>query len=231
MRRLLKYAALKALSSRPLFTVVVLSCRAMKHDYDHMLNGAVRGFPGPGFWQKIRQRPSPALLSLLSRRLRKYKLRRLAKRTTSGQLLAQRLRGHLPCPGVSAEEHTYWVFPVVAENPNEMLMALRQAGFDATQGQSMCVVPTPEGRGDMLAPTAADTLARIVFLPIYPEMPTRAVRKMAQAVLRVLRQRRKAKKTVRTERGVPPGDGQKTLRAPHAPLAVDSVPSNPSRVC
>jgi perosamine synthetase len=231
MRRLLKYAALKALSSRPLFTVVVLSCRAMKHDYDHMLNGAVRGFPGPGFWQKIRQRPSPALLSLLSRRLRKYKFRRLAKRSANGQLLAERLCGRLPCPGASAESHTYWVFPVVAENPDEMLAALRRAGFDATQGQSMCVVPTPDQRGDMQAPLAADTLARIVFLPIYPEMPERSVRKMARAVLRVLSQRRKAKKTARAERGGPSNDGQRTPHAMHAPLVADSTTTNPSRVC
>ena len=222
MRRLLKYAVLKALSSRPLFTVVVLSCRAMKHDYDHMLNGAVRGFPGPGFWQKIRQRPSPALLSLLSRRLRKYRIRRLAKRTANGRLLSERLRGRLPCPGASAEEHTYWVFPVVAENPTRCSRRSRQAGFDATQGQSMCVVPTPEERSDMLAPTAADTLARVVFLPIYPEMPTRSVRKMAHAVLQVLRQRRRARKNPRAERGTPPGNGQSPLRSPHAPVVVDS---------
>lgn len=231
MRRLLKYAMLKALSTRPVFTVVVLSCRAVRHDYDHMLNGAVRGFPGPGFWQKIRQRPSPALLALLGRRLRKYNLRRLSRRTANGRLLVERLRSRLPCPGASAEAHSYWVFPVVADDPAEMMTALRRAGFDATQGQSMCVVPTPEGRGDMLAPTATDTLARIVFLPIYPEMPTRSVRKMARAVLCVLRQRRKANKSLRPARVAPAGDGQPALRGTHAPLVVEATPANPTRVC
>jgi hypothetical protein len=110
------------------------------------------------------------------------------------------------------------VFPVVAENPGEMLTALRRAGFDATQGQSMCVVPTPEERGDMQAPLAADTLARIVFLPIYPEMPARSVRKIARAVLRVLSQRRKEQKTARAERGAPSGDGQQAVRGTHAPV-------------
>ena len=226
MRRLLKYAVLKALSSRPLFTVVVLSCRAMKHDYDHMLNGAVRGFPGPGFWQKIRQRPSPALLALLSRRLRKYRFRRLARRTANGRLLSQRLRGRCRAPALRPKRtptgcSRWW------RRPDEMLAALRQAGFDATQGQSMCVVPTPDERGDMLAPTAADTLARIVFLPIYPEMPTRSVRKMAHAVLQVLRQRRKEKKTRVPNAAHRRATGNRRC-APHAPVVVGSATPIPA---
>jgi dTDP-4-amino-4,6-dideoxygalactose transaminase len=220
LRRLLKYALLKAVSPRPVFKLVVYGCRVAHRDYDRMLNAAVRGFPGPGFMQRIRQRPSPPLLALLKRRLRRYKTKRLAKRTANGELLARYLRRHVPCPGADCLGHTHWVFPIVADSPSRVMAALRAAGFDATQGQSMCVVPPPGDRAELRACLADDTLARIVFLPIYADMPARAVRKMARAVLRAARERPAALGSERREQVICPDE-----RAPLAPHVTAVSPS------
>jgi len=224
LRRLLKYALLKAISPRPMFKLVVFGCRVAHRDYDAMLNRAVRGFPGPGFTQRIRQRPSPPLLAVLKRRLRRYKIKRLAKRTANGELLARYLRRHVPCPGAECLGHTHWVFPIVADSPSGVMAVLREAGFDATQGQSMCVVPPPADRAELQARQADETLARIVFLPIYADMPPRAVRKMARTVLRVARGWHKSMDPkVRRRAG---GPGGPAGLAPHI-AAVNSSTSRP----
>jgi hypothetical protein len=69
------------------------------------------------------------------------------------------------------------------EDPAEVIAALRQAGFDATQGHSMCVVQPPADRPHLAAECAASLLAKIVYLPIYVEMPDDALEVMSRVVL------------------------------------------------
>jgi dTDP-4-amino-4,6-dideoxygalactose transaminase len=82
------------------------------------------------------------------------------------------------------DPHSYWVFPILAEEPERVIAGLRRAGFDATQGQSMCAVAPPPDRPERAPHNAANALAKIVFLPNYPELPEPAARKMAEVVLR-----------------------------------------------
>ena len=49
LRRVLKYAMLKALSSQPFFTVLTGMWTMMGYDYDRFVNRQTRGFPGPEF--------------------------------------------------------------------------------------------------------------------------------------------------------------------------------------
>ncbi|MHC4405107.1 MAG: DegT/DnrJ/EryC1/StrS family aminotransferase [Planctomycetota bacterium] len=183
VRRLLKCTALKACSNRPLFKVVMGACRAMGRDHDHMINGSVRGFPGPDFFDRIRQQPCGPLLALLRRRLRTFSQKRLADRTSKGELLVDMLKNEVVCPAAEAVPHTHWVFPILVDEPKRVISTLRAAGFDATQGESMCVVAPPADRPDLDPGDARDALSRIVFLPLYPEMSRRAVRRMAQVLL------------------------------------------------
>ena len=186
LSRILKYSLLKALSSRLLFDLLVRTWRVMGRDHDRLVNGSVRGFAGSGFFERIRQRPPGPLLALLRRRLAGYVVRRLARRTANGQLLVSLLDGAVVCPGREMSPHSHWVFPILAQDPQRVIAALRKAGFDATQGESMCVVPPPPDRPEVIPSTAVDLLAKIVYLPNYPEIPERAVRKMAKVVLRVM---------------------------------------------
>jgi dTDP-4-amino-4,6-dideoxygalactose transaminase len=185
--RLLKYAAFKALSYPMVYGMLVRVWRTMGRDYDRLVNGSVRGFPGPDFFDRIRQQPSAPLLAVLDRRLRTYERGRLECRAAKGEHLARLFKDKVLCAGRAATPHNSWVFPIVVENPAEVIAALRRAGFDATQGHSMCVVQPPAGRPQSMAPTAAELLARIVYLPIYPEIPERSLDKMAEVVLAVAR--------------------------------------------
>jgi perosamine synthetase len=183
VRRLLKYSFLKALSPRLICGAIISVCQAIGYDYDRMINGAVRGFAGADFLRRIRHRPSGPLLALLERRLRTYDVQRLAERAQRGELLARMLGPHMQCPGVQYRAHTHWVFPILAADPHQAVDVLRAAGFDATQGQSMCVVVAPADRPQLQPCAAEDALRRIVYLPIYPEISLAAVSRMADAVL------------------------------------------------
>jgi len=184
LTRLLKYSALKALCWPPLFGGFVRACGLARRDVDGLLNRTARGFPGPDLARQIRRRPSTPLLALLERRLRTYHGARLDLRTAKGQRLAQLLDGAMPCPGQQSVGHTHWVFPILTDQPRRVIELLRGEGFDATQGQSMVVVPPPPDRPQLFPTAAAEALARIVYLPFYPDMPDHAIERMAQALKR-----------------------------------------------
>jgi dTDP-4-amino-4,6-dideoxygalactose transaminase len=183
LRRVGKYACLKVISSRLMVRGLIRACELSGRDFDRIANSSARGFAGHDFFLRIRQQPSAPLLASVARRLRRFDAVRLAGRIAKGQMLARLLAGHVPCPAAHTVPHTYWVFPILAENPAEVIAALRRSGFDATQGASMFIVPPPCGRPDLRARVAEAAFSRIVYLPLYPEMPERAVRRMADVVL------------------------------------------------
>jgi dTDP-4-amino-4,6-dideoxygalactose transaminase len=106
----------------------------------------------------------------------------IAARSKLGQELASLLSPRVVCPGWESPPHHFWVFPILVENPEATIRALRQAGFDATQGQSLCVVEPPPGRERLDALHARQANSKIVYLPCYQGMPAAALRAMAQAV-------------------------------------------------
>ncbi len=182
-KRLAKYAMLKGLAARPICASFVYVCRAVGCDYDRMVNAAARGFPGDDFFVQIRRRPSSPLLAMLERRLKRHDAGRSERHAAKGKALAESLQNAMSCPGTAVVPNTYWVFPVIAEKPAELLEHLTRAGFDATQGQSLCVVAPPADRAGQKAAAAENLLANVVFLPFYPELPPGESRRLAETVL------------------------------------------------
>jgi perosamine synthetase len=182
-KRLAKYAMLKGLAARPICASFVHVCRAIGCNYDRMVNAAARGFPGDDFFAQIRHRPSSSLLAMLERRLKCRNTARCERHAAKGKELAESLQRSLSCPGTTIVPNTYWVFPVVVRQPAELLEHLTRAGFDATQGQSLCVVSPPADRVGQKATAAEDLLANVVFLPFYPELPPREARRLAETIL------------------------------------------------
>lgn len=183
VRRVLKYAAVKAMSSRLFLGTVARGCRLLGTNHDRIANNMVRGFAGPRFFERIRRQPSAPLLSLLRRRLANFDGERLARRAGHGQLLSDRLDVSVSRPGAASLAHTHWVFPILTDNPPRLLDRLWRAGFDATQGQSLCIVDAPAGRAELAATDARAMLEKTVFLPLYPDLPVRSLLQMADVVL------------------------------------------------
>ncbi|MEN6459085.1 MAG: DegT/DnrJ/EryC1/StrS family aminotransferase [Thermoguttaceae bacterium] len=184
-RRLAKYGAFKLLTGRPAWGLLTTLCRRMGGDYDRWINGAARGFPGNDLLRQIRKQPCGPLLAVLAWRLRDYDVCRWANQAEMGRSLARTLAAAgIACPGAGMCPHVYWVFAVTVSHPQGLVAELAAAGFDATQGQSLCVVQTPPDRPGLKAVAAGELLSQLVFLPFYPEMPRAECQRMADVVVR-----------------------------------------------
>jgi perosamine synthetase len=185
--RVLKFVGLTLVSHPALFGVLFRLAPRLGIDLDEALVRMVRGFaPAPGeettaagrsaFRERFHKRPSAPLIAVLARRLERFDACRLARRADLGADMAARLPATLYHPGRRAHGHTHWVFPVVAAEPERLVSGLRRRGFDASRGTSSIVaVAPPEDRPDLAPRRSAALLAGAVFLPVYPELPERAV--------------------------------------------------------
>jgi perosamine synthetase len=133
------------------------------------------------FFRRLRQRPSAPLLAMLSRRLRTFDGKRLARRASSGERFASRLRAGDLNPGRYSLKRTHLLFPVIVADPGALILGLRRHGLDASQAtSSIAVVEAPPGRS---SPAEASLMmSGVVFLPVYPELPSQAFDVMAGLV-------------------------------------------------
>jgi dTDP-4-amino-4,6-dideoxygalactose transaminase len=118
----------------------------------------------------------------MHRRIAFFNRRTLARRTQRGQRLMSLLGGVVPSPGASAKTHSFWVFPVLHDDPSKLIRRLLNAGFDASRAHSMFVVSAPVDRPELKATMSEAMLPLIVHLPCYGEMPDSELRHLADEV-------------------------------------------------
>lgn len=181
-KRILKYGLLKSISQPTLYSGFVHACRACGTTHDAVIQSTVRGFKGGDFFQKIRHRPSPPLLALMHRRLRKGSEKRVNGRTQRSCRLIEAVGCNIEVPGHAAPLHTFWVFTLLSNRPDGLVADLRRAGFDATRIATMSALPPPADRPHLDPREARALLARIVYLPVYPELPPARVEELARIV-------------------------------------------------
>jgi perosamine synthetase len=202
LRRILKCATLKAVSSRFIFRAMLECLRAGGINYDRTINGLARGYSGSNMMRHIRKRPSAPLLRMMSRRLSRYDEARAVQRKERGRQMTRWLAPDIGCPTTRTEPHTFWVFPILVENPPLVISALREEGFDATQGQSMEVVFSSEQDHDCEPAFARDLLTHIVYVPFYSAIPDRELLRMAVVIKRVAKLPIQITPAARTPTGV-----------------------------
>ncbi|MCC7085807.1 MAG: DegT/DnrJ/EryC1/StrS family aminotransferase [Pirellulales bacterium] len=181
-KRVFKFGLMKFMSYWFSFGALVAGMKFVGRDPDHFVASVVRGFPGPTFFNLIRRQPSAALLALLFRRIAYFHKRSIQRRTEHGNRLRSLLPSGARYPGAESDIHSYWVFPVLAEEPSRMIRRLLMAGFDASAAHSLSVVQPPADRPELRAERAEWVVPRIVHLPCYPEMPDHELRRLADEV-------------------------------------------------
>jgi dTDP-4-amino-4,6-dideoxygalactose transaminase len=172
LRRVVKYAGIKLIDRPRVFGLLATTCRRLGKTHDAVISGALRGFPGPAFFTKIREQPSYPLLALLSRRLRTFDAHQIERRTA----IAQQAIRSMPAvsrPGAAAGAHSYWVFPITTDSPGMLMRRLWAHGFDATRGaSSLGVVDPPPDRPELAPEAASRAMADLLYLPVYPGVST-----------------------------------------------------------
>ncbi|HEY2828287.1 MAG TPA: aminotransferase class V-fold PLP-dependent enzyme [Pirellulales bacterium] len=181
-KRILKYSVMKLMSYGIPFGGLVGLMRLAGRDPDQFVTGLTRGFPGPQLLPLIRRQPAAPLLGLMHQRIAFFNRRGLARRTQRGMRLLALLNATVPSPGASAETHSFWVFPVLHDDPSRLMRRLLNAGFDASRAHSLFVVPAPTDRPELCATIAEAMLPLIVHLPCYAEIPESELRHLADEV-------------------------------------------------
>jgi dTDP-4-amino-4,6-dideoxygalactose transaminase len=182
-KRVLKYAFLQLLGREPLFAMLRGYARLRGTSHDAIIGRATRSFAGGELLERIRRRPSIPQLALLARRLTHPNLGRLRARATLGDEFARALPQAMRRPGAGVAEHTHWLFPVLVPRPDELKAFLWARGFDATRGtSSLAAVEVAPERPEVRAPHAVDIMEQLLFVPVYPEVPPSALRRLAAAL-------------------------------------------------
>ena len=179
-RRVIKYSLLHVLATRPVYTPFAWSVRALGKDLDTLVNRMTRGFSGAAMFRQIRRRPSVPLLGMLARRLRQD-VDRFRRNEARAREVLGAAAGRLLSPGVGVSPHSFWLLPILSEDPPRAMETLRRRGFDATLGRSFAVV----GADTASAPVAERIHRHAVYVPFYPPMPDRVVRRLAVALTEV----------------------------------------------
>jgi perosamine synthetase len=175
-KRIVKYAMLKAASQPLPYGLTCQTLTLFGGDVDRAISGLTRGFGQSPPVERFRQRPPDAMIALLSRRLASPA--NVARRKGAAEALLGAASGR-HTPGGRALEPTYWVTPVLTEDPDSMRRKLMERGFDATRGTtSMRVIGDEPER----ATKASGMMRRILYLPSPVHLPE-AKRRELRALL------------------------------------------------
>jgi perosamine synthetase len=177
LKKLLRVLGLVMVSRPRPYGLLVRACTWLGSDLDALVNGVVRAFPPREpvemLLRRLRRRPSTPLLAMLSLRLRTFNEVRLARRAAAGERVARRLEVATVHPGGNSLRRTHWLFPAVVPDPEALILGLRRRGFDASRAtSSIAVVEAPDGCSSPAG--ASRMMSGVVFLPVHPDLPSRA---------------------------------------------------------
>jgi dTDP-4-amino-4,6-dideoxygalactose transaminase len=177
--KLVAGAAMLALGHPRVYPSAVRLMDAVAGDYDGVVRVLSRSFPDDDLLDRLRRRPSAALLALMAHRLHTYDPGRVEARRRAGTLLAGALDARVPYLGRLRSGSTHWLFAVVSRDPEALVAAGRAAGFDLTRGSSTLVALDPR------CVRAEAAMADVVYLPAYAGIAAADLHRLAAVVNRV----------------------------------------------
>lgn len=182
LTRLLKFAGLKILTSRPVLGIVTRFFQMRGEDYEDSVSDAVRNVAPLGSSKRIRNRCSAPMLAVLQRRLTRFSPEDFSGRIEAGRFLLEQLDGAVVCPGTRNPIHNFWVFPILVDDPEAVMAELRRQGFDGATLRRSATVAPPEDRPKLAPVNARDALSKLVILPCYGGIPESELRRQADVV-------------------------------------------------
>ena len=164
-KKLLKTLFIKLLTTTVVYSLFYKYCTMKKKDFDDVLSGFTKGFPGTDILLKIRHRPSTPNINLLKRRLKTFRTESINKRKEYADNILKSLPESIKI-GHLNKDHSYWVLPIEVKNSQELVNYLRSKGFDATQKASSLVKmesATAAGPNDL-------QMENLIYLPAFITM-------------------------------------------------------------
>ncbi len=178
-KKLFKAAFVKLLTNKTIYTGFYNLVMAMGKDFEDVLDGFTKGFPGDDIFKQIRHKPSIPNQRLLRKKLADFDQNSITKRIR----LANDILSNIPDSykiGFENKRHTYWVMPVETNDPDELIRHLRSNGFDASQKASSLI---RLGKTGAASQPEELTLENLVYLPVYPAMSRKDRHKLTQLLV------------------------------------------------
>jgi perosamine synthetase len=159
--KLFKALVIKMMTSTFVYTLIYQLSQWLKKDFDQVLAGFTKGFPGADVMKKINYRPCATNLELLMQRTGQINTISIQQR----KALAEKILSKIPAQnqiGRLNSIHTHWVLAILVENPIPLIDVLRKKGIDATAKASSLISLEigRQAKKDQLI------LEKLVYLPI-----------------------------------------------------------------
>jgi len=179
LNKLLKVLVIKLLTARIVYTGFYKLINAIGKDFEQVLAGFTKGFPGDQMLRQIRYRPSLANRKLLQKKIRSFKQDDIDARIQFANDILQNIPDHYKI-GTLTKRHTHWVLPVETQDPNGLINYLRINGFDASQKASSLIKQTAS---DYIPAQDDLILDNLVYLPVYPAMSAKDRNRLTQLLI------------------------------------------------
>jgi dTDP-4-amino-4,6-dideoxygalactose transaminase len=176
LKRLLKYLCLKVLSTPTIFGILIACLNLLKLDANNFISMLTRGFGKGDIQTQLRYRPPNGMLRLLLHRLEHLDPTYYDRRRQSATVFFDLLKKPNSNLGSGAKCHSYWVVPLMTENPEMLMQKLREAEFDSTTGTTSLKSIAAESS------FATKLMRSVLYLPIYPAVPLEEVVRLAQSI-------------------------------------------------
>ncbi len=160
--KILKALTIKLITLKWIYTLLYITTQRLNKDFDAVLAGFTKGFPGNNVMEKIKFRPCYANLRLLYKRTHVVNDQSITHRVE----VALKILDKIPMSmriGALNQNHSHWVIPIASENPIALITSLREKGIDATTKASSLINIMDEKKagknGDL-------NLEELVYVPI-----------------------------------------------------------------
>lgn len=184
-KRVVQFAGLKFVSTRPVLALVSRMFTAAGKSYDDAFVDRARNVAPLGGFKNLRHQPSIGMLRLMERRMSRFAEGSLAQRADKGRILSAKIGDAVVMPGQANTAHNYWVFPLLVDDPQAYIAGLRRAGFDSSDLPRSQAVAAPDGREELEPSVAAQALSDLIIVPCYPGMPDHELARQADTIARL----------------------------------------------
>ncbi|WAR10700.1 GDPPS-like protein [Mya arenaria] len=176
--------------------ILISAARFFGIDHKAMAVQMLRGFPDQ-MTQRIKMRPSSALLQMLRERLEGFSKSDFETGQVKGDYVRMRLPEEAQMVGMKAIINNYWLFPILVESPDTVLSVLNALGVDAYRGATQLNIIEPEtspNSDDPMTPIdpsypseARYLIDHVVYLPVNKKVPFHVLNKICNAVKEAIR--------------------------------------------
>ena len=127
------------------------------------------------------------MMALLYFRLRDYdavKYQMQVRKLSYAQ--NQLTRAGVKVPGSACQNRTFWLYPILTENPKAAFEILNNRGIDAYLGATQLdLVESPIGYRYKYPSKTREFFRKIIYLPIHRNVPTEEIEKVVQETILV----------------------------------------------